>query len=111
MLDLFKKQQPEIPKPPMPPPGAVDRFGEIKEALNTIYTSIEEHGKTLSVLEQNQRLIYDTVKGSGNNAVVLNDEELKLVPEKDKDFYMSMKQENPKMAKVMLDGFRSKDGK
>lgn len=54
----------------------------------------------------NQALIYSLLTPE-EKSVVLNKEELKYIPEEDKEEYMQLKKDNPNKAKIFLEGYKA----
>lgn len=101
--DEGEKKVKEI-KPPMPP-GQVPKEStqeinntQLAEGLQEIYDT----------MQQNFEAIYLLIKGdTPQEAVVLDKEELKYIPEEKKAEYMKYKKENPEMAKELLLAYKS----
>lgn len=92
MLKTTEKVMPKAPEPPI--------FLDLKERLDRLEALIIEHHRlTMEKLEPQPEV------------VVLDDKELKLIPEEDKDYYLNMKKDNPKMAERLLKGYESGKGK
>ena len=91
--------KPEIPLPPkfnIPDQAILNRFTDLEEQLNTIL--------------DNQKVIFQEIQKLTNPTIIpsLDEVELSLIPEEDKDFYLDMKQNNPKMAETLLKGYKVK---
>lgn len=89
--------EPEIPLPIFGNKEVLDRLEEIKEEIKA------ELAKILT----NQAVIYEAIGKSESQAIVLNNEELKYIPEEDKDTYLEAKKSNPKLAERLLRSYKA----
>lgn len=79
------------------PPAALPKFdNDINEKLDKIMQMLAAHHEI--ILQKLEPI---------PEAIVLDEKELKLIPEEDKDTYLEMKKNNPKMAKRLLEGYKN----
>lgn len=88
----------ELPPLPMPPKALPEFPVPITEQIN----------KKLETILGNQHIIYAFLQELKTpEATVLDNEELKVIPEEDKAEYFEMKKSNPKMAEKLLAGYKA----
>lgn len=104
----YAQSKPDIKKetlPPVPRKQTELTIDDLAKGIQELSIIIEQTTKNLA---NNQKLIYELLIAEEEpDTIVLSKEELKYVPEKDKDEYMEIKKTKPKVAKVMLQGYKA----
>lgn len=100
-MDLFmNKDNTKIPEPPKMAATQQPNINMV-EIMNKL-TELEV------LISQHHTIIYNRI---GNQPTVLVDEELKYIPEEEKETYIEIKKANPKMAETLLSGYKAKTKK
>lgn len=114
--DLFKKKELpafEVPghmqKQPLEPPKPDVLAQKYMENTQPKVTN-EDLMTGIKAILNNQKLIYDAVKKEPE-PVVLDENELKYISEEDKDAYLELKANNPKLAANVLKGYMAQEKK
>ena len=100
-MDVFPKKAISIPVPPK-----ITKQAEEQQQPNINMLDIMNKLTELEMLlNQHHTIIYEKINAG---PVVLVEDEIKYVPEEEKETYIDIKKVNPKLAETLLTGYKAK---
>ena len=101
-MDIFQKKGGVMPMPPKIIKQAEEQPQQPNINMLDIMNKLAE---LEMLLNQHHTIIYEKINAG---PVVLVEDEIKYVPEEEKETYIDIKKANPKMAETLLAGYKAK---